>query len=48
MGDITKLERMILGLDPSNSITDINNDGSVNMGDVTKLEKLILGLDTNN
>ena len=47
MGDVTKLERIILALDPSTPVADVNRDGSINMGDVTKLERLILGLDQN-
>ena len=45
MGDVTKIERIILGLDPQNAGCDANLDGELNMGDVTKLERIILGLD---
>jgi hypothetical protein len=47
MGDVTKLERIILSLDPSTPVADVNRDGLINMGDVTKLERIILGLDQN-
>jgi hypothetical protein len=45
IGDVTKVERVILGLDPVTCASDANGDGFVNMGDVTKIERLILGLD---
>ena len=45
MGDVTKVERIILGLDPPTAGADANNDGSITMGDVTKIERIILGLD---
>jgi len=43
MGDVTKIERMILGLDNPSANADANQDGDVDMGDVTKTERLILG-----
>ena len=45
MGDVIKLERIILGLDSQTYGADVNNDGLVNMGDVIKIERIILGLD---
>jgi hypothetical protein len=45
MGDVTRVEREILGLDPFTLGVDANKDGSVNMGDVTRIERIILGLD---
>jgi len=45
MGDVTKVERIILGLDPPTVGADANEDGKINMGDVTKIERIILGLD---
>jgi hypothetical protein len=45
MGDVTKVERIILGLDLHTCSCDANGDGQITMGDVTKIERLILGLD---
>jgi hypothetical protein len=45
MADVTKVERVILGLDPPTAGADANRDGLINMGDVTKIERFILGLD---
>ncbi len=45
MGDVVKVERVILGLDPGTCGCDADVDGEINMGDVTKLERIILGLD---
>lgn len=45
MGDVTKVERIILGLDPATCACDANGDGKINMGDVTKIERIILRLD---
>jgi hypothetical protein len=44
MGDVTKVERIILGLDVTTLSADANGDGQVNMGDVTRIERLILGM----
>jgi hypothetical protein len=44
MADVTKVERMILTLDPLTPWADANNDGVTTMGDVTKIERIILGL----
>jgi hypothetical protein len=43
--DVTKVERIILGLDPITCACDANGDGKVNILDVTKVERFILGLD---
>ena len=45
MGDVTKVERIILTLDPPTPGADPNQDGEINMGDVTKIERIILGID---
>jgi hypothetical protein len=44
MGDVTCVERIILGLNPETETADANANGSVDMGDVTKIERIILGL----
>lgn len=44
MGDVIKVERVILGLDSKNTNTDANVDGKINMGDVIRIERTILGL----
>ena len=44
MGDVTKVERIILGLDSPTLSADADGDGQVNMGDVTRIERLILGI----
>ena len=43
--DITKVERIIAGLDASTSGADANQDGDVNAIDITKVERIIAGLD---
>ena len=43
MGDVTKVERMILGQDSATPAADVNQDGVVNMADVVAIEKIILG-----
>ncbi len=45
MSDVTKVERIILELDPPTPSADANEDGSIDMADVTKIERIILGLD---
>ena len=45
MGDVVKIERIILGLDPPTSGCDADGDGKVSMGDAVKIERIILGLD---
>lgn len=42
--DITKVERIILGLDPETTGADANCDGSINALDITKIELIILGI----
>jgi len=42
--DITKVERIIAGLDTETSGADANQDGNVNALDITKVERLIAGL----
>jgi hypothetical protein len=44
MGDVTAVERMILGYTPVTSNAVVNNDGTVDMGTVVKIERNILGL----
>jgi hypothetical protein len=46
MGDVTQVERIILGMDLPTVACDVSGDGLPNMGDVTKIERLILGLDS--
>jgi hypothetical protein len=43
--DITKVERIIMGLDAPNVNADTNMDGSINMGDVVKINRIIQGLE---
>ena len=43
--DITKVERIITGLDTETSGADANQDGSVNALDITRIERMIVGLD---
>ena len=43
MGDVTAVERMVLGLAPKSTNADANQSGAVDMGDVTKIERIILG-----
>jgi len=45
IGDVTKVERIILGIDDPTPGADANQDGVINMLDVTKIERIILGLD---
>jgi len=45
MGDVTKIERVILGLDIPSLNADANANNSIDMGDVVKVERTILGLD---
>jgi hypothetical protein len=44
MGDVTTVERIILGLNTPTTNADANSNGTVDMGDVTKIERIILGL----
>jgi subtilisin family serine protease len=43
--DITKVERIVVGLDTETSGADANGDGVVNALDITKIERIIVGLD---
>ncbi len=43
--DITKVERIIVGLDAETAGADANGDGNVNALDITKVERIIVGLD---
>jgi hypothetical protein len=45
MGDVTKVERTILGIDLPRHSADANGAGLVNMGDVPRIERLILRID---
>jgi hypothetical protein len=44
MGDVTAVERMILGYNKVTSNAVVNGDGTVDMGTVVKIERTILGL----
>jgi hypothetical protein len=44
MGDVTKVEMIILGLAEDTHLADANGDGKINMGDVVRIELDILGL----
>jgi len=41
-GDITKVERMIMDLDPETTEADANQDGRVDAGDITAIEIIIM------
>jgi len=43
--DITKVERIIVGLDSETPGADANQDGNINALDITKVERIIVGLD---
>ncbi len=43
-GDITKVQRIIWGLDPPTPTADANNDGVVDAGDITRIRQIIWGL----
>ncbi|MFC2019341.1 dockerin type I domain-containing protein [Chloroflexota bacterium] len=43
--DITKVERIVAGLDTETPGADANQDGSYNALDITKVERIIAGLD---
>ncbi len=45
MGDVVKIDRIILQLDPRTPAADANGDGIVDSGDITKIERVILGID---
>jgi len=42
--DITKVERIIAGLDTETPGADANQDGNINALDITKVERIIAGL----
>ena len=44
-GDITKVKRIIMGLDPPTPCADANQDGVIDTGDITKIKRIIMGLD---
>jgi hypothetical protein len=44
MGDVTAVERMILGYTTTSQNAVLNSDGTVDMGTVVKIERTILGL----
>jgi hypothetical protein len=44
IGDITFVERVMLGYNEPNLQCDANLDGDINMGDVVRIERMILGL----
>ncbi|MFW6125775.1 MAG: dockerin type I repeat-containing protein, partial [Chloroflexota bacterium] len=43
--DITKVERIMLMLDPETPGADANGDGVVNSSDITRIERIMLQLD---
>jgi len=43
-GDITKVQRIIWGLDPPTPTADANNDGVIDAGDITRIRQIIWGL----
>jgi len=43
--DITKIERIICGMDAVTPGSDANRDGTINALDVTTVERMIAGLD---
>ena len=42
--DITRVERVIVALDPETSGADANQDGVINVLDITRIERMIAGL----
>jgi len=44
MGDVTVIEKMILGLKSPNAQADVNGNAALDMGDVVRLERTLLGL----
>jgi hypothetical protein len=44
-GDITKVKRIIMGLDAPTPCADANQDGIIDTGDITKIKRIIFGLD---
>jgi len=45
VGDVIKIKRIILGLDPPMPCADVNGDEVIDVGDVIKAKRIILGLD---
>jgi hypothetical protein len=45
MGDVVKVERIILLMDPETPAADANKNGYVDVGDIVKIERVILELD---
>jgi hypothetical protein len=45
ISDVSKVERILLGLDAATPGADANGDGQIDMGDVIKIERILLGLD---
>jgi len=45
IGDVIKVRRIILALDPPTPCADVNGDGFIDVGDVIKIKRIILGLD---
>jgi len=45
MTDVTRVERIILGLADSTPEADANDDDSVDVRDITRIEKIILGIE---
>ncbi|MFW6150832.1 MAG: right-handed parallel beta-helix repeat-containing protein [Chloroflexota bacterium] len=43
--DITKVERIMLMLDPETPGADVNEDGRLNAADITKIERIMLQID---
>jgi len=43
--DITKVERIIVGLDAATAGADANQDGKINALDITKTERIVAGMD---
>jgi hypothetical protein len=43
MGDVIKIERIILGFDPPTEAADVNGDGVVDIRDILQIERIMLG-----
>lgn len=43
MGDVIKVERIILGFDPPIEGADVNGDGGVDVADILQIERIMLG-----
>lgn len=44
-GDITKVKRIYMGLDPPTPCADVNQDGFIDTGDITKIKRIYMGLE---